>query len=403
MRIAINLFLTSPQSVTGAFVYIRNILPAILEADRENTYYIVGDAKTIKYFNLVCRKYRNVKYRVFDIRRDVFINPIRAGKKLIAKIRHDNQAREKIIAKEVNSYLQKNKITLYFSPSSAIFPRDLEDVKFVTTILDLQQEYLPENFSPNYLAQRKKDCAYSVDKSERLITISEYTKKTLIEKYDALPEKITVIYLAPAEIKNGPTTTSLPKEFILYPAAIWPHKNHRVLIEAMKILKNKFPNLHALCPGIVKSKALKQELESLTKSAGLENKVVFPGYIPDEELHAFYSQAKALIFPSAFEGFGIPIVEAFRFGLPVIASDNSSITEIVGKAGILVKTGDAESFANAIELVLTDNQIRNEMIRKGLERAKKFSWKNAAKETLAVFNPLLKNEPPNLLRGNRVV
>ena len=92
--------------------------------------------------------------------------------------------------------------------------------------------------------------------------------------------------------------------------------------------------------------------------------------------------------PSSFEGFGIPLVEAMQFGVPVIAADNTSIAEVVGNAGILVKTGDAEALAGAIEKVLTDKSLRDELIEKGHERAKIFSWEKAAKETLAVFNSI---------------
>lgn len=386
MKVAINLFLASPKSITGAFVYIEDILPALFTCDTSVTYYLLGHAETIEYFRSKYQyAYPNVKYRIFDIRRDVYTNPFRALLKLVAKMKKDNDLRERIIAKEVQTFFSKEKIDVYFSPSSVIYPRDVHDVKNVTTILDLQPEYFPENFTEKYLAERRRDALYATEHSERLIAISKYTKKTIEEKYGTDPKKISVIYFAPHEIKNTPTTITLPKEFIFYPAAVWPHKNHRILIKALGILKDRLPSLHVLCAGVIKRKELRQELEALIATEGLQGRVQFPGYIADGNLRLVYKKTKALVFPSSFEGFGIPLVEAFQFGVPVVAAENSSITEVVDGTGILVETGNAAALAEAIEKVVTDDRLRKEMIRKGHERAKMFSWDTAARETLAVF------------------
>ncbi|MCR4333513.1 MAG: glycosyltransferase family 4 protein [Patescibacteria group bacterium] len=385
MKIAVNLFLTSPKSVTGAFVYIQQILPALFKADEKNTYYLFGESESVDYFRLLYGHLPNVKYRVFGIKHDLVANPIRAIKKIVAKIRRDYRTRESIIAEEIRDVIRKETIDVYFSPASTVFPRGLDAVKKVTAIMDLQHEYFPENFSSAYLAKRRVDFAYAVEHSDRLIAISEYTKKSLVDKCAAAPDKITVIYFAPQEIKKGPTDFDFPKEFIFYPAALWPHKNHRVLIRALGILKDRFPSLHVVCAGTVKGGGFKKELELLAESEGLQGRVSFSGFLFGGNLYALFTKAKALVFPSAFEGFGIPLVEAFQLGLPVIAADNSSITEVVDGAGLLIKTGDAQDLASAIEKVLTDDHLRGELIRKGHERAKLFSWEKAAKETLAVF------------------
>jgi glycosyltransferase involved in cell wall biosynthesis len=388
MKIAVNLFLASPKSITGAFIYIEDILPALFRADSNNTYHLLGHADTIKYFKSLYKNLPNVKYRVFDIRRDIFVNPLRALMKLLAKVRGDNYSRENIIAREVKDFLKKGGIHVYFSPSQTIYPRGLDDTKHVTTILDLQFDYFPENFSTHYLEERRRDAKYAVDHSEKLIAISEYTKKTLRDKYNAPLGKMRVIYFAPHEIEDTPADITLPPEFVFYPAALWPHKNHAVLIRALSILKDRFPKLCVVCAGVVKKEKLKKELELMAESEGIKERILFPGYMFGGNLRLIYEKAKALVFPSAFEGFGIPLVEAMQFGVPVIAADNTSITEVVGNAGILVKTGDAEALAGAIEKVLTDKSLRDELIEKGHERAKIFSWEKAAKETLAVFNSI---------------
>lgn len=385
MKIAVNLFHTSPKSVTGAFVYIQQILPALFKADTGNRYYLFGESESIDYFRSLYENLPNVRFRVFGIKHDLLANPARAVKKLVAKVKRDYRTREKIIAGEIGKIIEKEGIDVYFSPASTLFPRGLDAVQKVTTIMDLQHEYFPENFSPSYLKQRKEDYQYAVDYSDRLIAISEYTKKSLQDKCGAAPEKITVIYFAPQEIKEGPTDFKTPEEFIFYPAALWPHKNHRVLIRALGILKDRFSSLHAVCAGMIKGGKFKKELESMAEAEGLQGRILFPGLLLDGNLHALFTRARALVFPSSFEGFGIPLLEAFQFGVPVIAADNSSIPEVVGDAGLLVRTGDAEALAEAIEKILTDTNLRNELIKKGYERAKLFSWEKAAKETLADF------------------
>lgn len=385
MKIAVNLFLTSPKSVTGAFVYIQQILPALFKADTKSTFYLFGESESVNYFRSLYGHLPNVRFHVFGIKRDLLVNPVRAVKKLWAKARHDYPTRENIIAGEIKNVIDKEGIEVYFSPASTVFPRGLDSVKKVTAIMDLQHEYFPENFPPSYLTQRKKDFQYAVDHSDRLIAISEYTKKSLLDKCAADPKKISVIYFAPQEIKKGPTDFGVPEEFVFFPAALWPHKNHRVLIKALGILKDRFPSLGAVCAGTIKGGDFKSKLELMVESEGLTGRVLFPGVLFNGNLHLLFTEAKALVFPSAFEGFGIPLVEAFQLGLPVIAADNSSITEVVGDAGILVKTDDVEALAEAIEKVLTDTDLRNELIKKGRERAKLFSWEKAAQETLEVF------------------
>lgn len=386
MKIAVNLFLTSPKSITGAFVYIQNILPVLFKANKENTYYLLGEPDTIEYFRLLYKDTPNVKFHVFNIRRDVFVNPVRAAKKLIAKIRHDYNSHENILSHEVNTILTKKKIDLYFSPASTIFPHGLNNIKKITTIMDLQHEYLPENFSSDYLKKRRKTFSYAIENSNHIIAISEYTKKTILEQYPNSLGKVSVVYFATQEIKNSPVNFNIPKEFLFYPAALWSHKNHRVLIQSLAILKDKFPSLHIVCAGLIKNKVLKHELETIAKSEGLNDRVHFPGILFGGDLRALYTQAKALVFPSSFEGFGIPLLEAFQFDLPVIATDNTSITEIVGDAGILVKTGDAQALADAISQIITNTKLRNELIQKGRERVKLFSWEKVAHETLKIFN-----------------
>jgi len=390
-KIAVNLLLTSPKSVTGSFVYIKNILEAIFAIDRENQYILIGSFVCLNFFKKKYSGLQNVSYQAVDIRKDLIFNSLRAMSKLAAKFRHDFSAKEKIIKYEVQKVIDDEGIEIFFCPSSAIFPIGLKSIKIVTTVLDLQHEYLPKNFSSNYLKRRENDCRNVVDYSDKIIAISNYTKQSLVEKYNANLDKIETIYLAPqASQKMMPSRLSLnlPDEYIFYPAAIWPHKNHKVIIGAVALLKSKFPNLHLVFSGSIKNGKLKEELDALTISCNLKDRVHFLGFVSDEYMPLIYERAKLFVYPSSFEGFGIPLVEAFNYGVPVIAAENTSIGEVVGTAGILVETGNVGAFADAIEKVLSDPDLGQDLIRRGYERAKDFSWTKAANKTLELFNSL---------------
>lgn len=395
MNVAVNLFLASPKSVTGAFIYIEDLLPRLFRANRTHTYHLLGQADTIAYFKSKYAGEPNVRFRVFDIRRDVWRNPARAAFKLLAKLRHDRALRERILAREVRRYLVGEKIALYFSPSQVIYPRGIafDTLAFVTTMLDIQFEYFPEYFSAAQLAARRNDARYAVEHSDRLIAISAYTKQTLTDRYGADPHTIRAIHLAPHETEEASASLALPETFVFYPAALWPHKNHRVLIDALAILKDEFPVLQVVFTGVTKRTELKRQLEEQAAGAGLRERVIFAGYCSGGDLRRIYTQTKALVFPSSFEGFGIPLVEGFLYGVPVIGANNTSIAEVVDGAGLLVPTGDAEALAGAIARVLTDETFRDELIRRGHERSKLFSWEKTAQETLDVFRDAVRTQP----------
>ena len=388
-NIAISLLSVSPQRATGSFIYIKNLLGNLFVSDDDNNYFLILNKDGYEYFKDKFSGYPNVKFQVLRISRDVFSSPLRAILKLIARAKKDDHAKEEILKKEIQYFVEKNKIDIVFYPFGVIYPAGLKNVKTVTTIFDIQHEYLSSNFPEKYLKRRKRDSIYAIRNSDRIIAISQFTKLSLMEKYGVDPDKVSVIYLAPQEqVVNHCSQLGLPDNFVFYPAAMWPHKNHKILIEAMSLLRLKFPDIHLIFTGPVKNKKLKEELVSLAVSCGLKDRTNFMGFVLDENMSLIYKKAKVLVFPSSFEGFGIPLVEAFSYGVPVIAADNTSISEIVGTAGILVETGNVQALAGAIEEVLSDDNFRQDLIKRGHERARDFSWAETARKTLDVFNCL---------------
>lgn len=391
-NIAISLLRISQKSPTGAFIYIQNLLDNIFEIDKENRYYLFLTSINNKYFKKRYKRYKNVEFKIIDIRHDLIFNPLKAFSKIIAKIKNSTPKKEKLLRKEVQDFVDKNNIDTFFFPSTIISPKEIKNVRTIITICDLQHEYFPENFSEQNLRQRKENYQYAVFNSDHIIAISDYTRKTIIEKYKIDPNKITAIHLGIGDVKNKTEykcSISLPKDFLFYPAAFWPHKNHKILIEALGKLKNEFPDLKLVFTGFnktIKNPKLRKEVEELIDFYKLSEKIIFLGYVLDQEMDCIYQKAKALVYPSSFEGFGLPILEAFKCGLPVIAADNTSISEVTGNAGLLFETNNLEIFVESIKKILLNQGLRETLITKGLSRVKNFSWENTAKKTLLLFN-----------------
>lgn len=390
-NIAINLLWLLRPNGAGSFTYIQNLLDNLFNIDKSNKYYLLINLYNYKYLKERYKKNKNVKLKTIDIRHDFIFNPVRAYLKLIAKIKNDDLRKEEIIKKEIQAFVNKKNIDTLFFPATIIYPRGIKNAKIIITIYDLQHEYFPENFSEKYLKYRKENYQYAALNSDHIIAISNYTKKTIVEKYKINPNKITTIYLGTDNKKNEEDTVSLPKNFLFYPATFWPHKNHKILIEALNKLKYEFPDLNLVFTGIIKNEKVKKEIDDLIKLYGLSKKVLFLGYIPDKQLNYIYQKARMLVFPSSFEGFGLPIVEAFKHELPVVAANNTSINEIVGDAGLLFETNNLEKLVECINKVLLNHDLREQLINKGRQKADTFTWENTAKKTLLVFNKAMTN------------
>ena len=379
--ILVNLFSFTPRSATGVFVYVDNLLRELVRLDNECTYWIVVREDMYRYLRNILGYRENVKFIVFG--KFAFFLP-----RVAARLLRKRSIVEAVMCKQFQEAINQYGIRLVFFPSGSLIPQGLHGVKTVVTLYDLQYEYFPENFPPQYLKTRREGNRNAALRSDHVLAISEFTKKTLIEKYGTDEGKITVTHLAPQTFPE-PEPTPLPGQFIFYPAGLWPHKNHLVLLRALIMLKDKFPALHLVLTGIDKWHEILKGLRREAERSGVADRINYLGHVRNGVLHYIYKNVAALVFPSGFEGFGVPLVEAFALGVPVIAADNTSIPEVIGGAGLLVPTGDVQALAGAIERVLTDQKLRSELIAKGYERAKLFSWEKTARETLSVFDNLI--------------
>jgi glycosyltransferase involved in cell wall biosynthesis len=261
--------------------------------------------------------------------------------------------------------------------------------KSATIIYDITFEAVPQFVDANNRRFLSKMVKRTAQKSDLIITISAHTKKELVNFYKLPPEKIVIAYpgvdlgtyyrRSDKEIKAVKYRYGLPDDYVLFVGNIEPRKNIGGLIDAYSQLPLELCKKHPLVL-VGASGWLTEEIFDKIDSAQKKGyPIVRPkGYVADEDMPAVYSAARALVFPSHYEGFGIPPVEAMACRVPVISADNSSLPEAVGDAALMVKSSDTKSIADAIERLLTNKSLQRELVAKGYEQAKKFSWSDSA-------------------------
>jgi glycosyltransferase involved in cell wall biosynthesis len=266
--------------------------------------------------------------------------------------------------------------------------------KVVSVIHDISYEHIPETFRVTERIRMKLSISQTARSADRVVVPSEYTRQDIIATYKVRSEKVHTVPLAAdetfmpitdrAELDRVALKYGLEPGFILGLGSIQPRKNLVRLIEAYSQLSERCSDIPSLV--LVGKKAwLFDESIKAARTLGTDGKVRFTGFAPQEDLPALYTLASCFVYPSYFEGFGIPPLEAMQCGTPVMAGDRTSIPEVVGDAGILVDPFDVSSISNGIERLLFDDQARNEFREKGFQRAATFSWKRTARETLNIL------------------
>jgi glycosyltransferase involved in cell wall biosynthesis len=281
-----------------------------------------------------------------------------------------------------------------FHATEHLLPR-FSSVRTVFTLHDLIFLFHPETHKPLNRWFLTLMMPRFLRAADAVIAVSECTKRDAVRFYGIPEEKITVIYegvnprfrpASPETIAAVRARYGLPEHFILYVGTIEPRKNLTALLEAFHHLLAT----HDLRLVIVGKKGwLYEGFFRRLRELGLEDRVIFTGYVPDEDLPAIYSAADLFVFPSLYEGFGLPVLEAMACGTPVICSNTSSLPEVAGDAALLVDPTDVRALAGAMERALTDEHLRSELMAKGLERARWFTWEKAAAKTLEVYRGVL--------------
>jgi len=266
----------------------------------------------------------------------------------------------------------------------------------VTTIHDLSFEHLPETFNRRSWMQLRLTVRGTARAASHVITDSIHSREDILRTYKLPPERVTVTHLAAssryrrvenaAEIRRVRDKFGIKGDYILAVGSIQPRKNIPRLIKAYAALLREWsfdPMPRLVIAG--KRAWLYEETIKAAESSAAKDNIVFTGYVPESDLPALYTDARCFIYPSYFEGFGIPPLESMRCGTPVITSDRTCFPEVVGDAGLMVDPFDERAIASAIVRLLTDTRLHEELRASGLKRAELFDWRETARLTLAVY------------------
>jgi glycosyltransferase involved in cell wall biosynthesis len=257
-------------------------------------------------------------------------------------------------------------------------------------LVDIQEKYYPEFFSRQDIWNRQYHYEASTKTANQVITISEFSKESIARHHNVPKNKINVIHLAADESFYRPLTRpvrsslQLPEHFIFYPANRWHHKNHDALLKALVVLKEKHD---AIIPCVFTGHDYENgyPLSRKIKEYGLEAQCRVIGYVSNDDLRYVYSKARLLCFPSLFEGFGMPLIEAMASGCPVVCSNATSLPEVAGDAALLFDPNDPSDMAGKIYAAWIDSGLRRKIAAAGKERSKLFSVTQMAARHIEVF------------------
>jgi glycosyltransferase involved in cell wall biosynthesis len=356
MRIGVNCYSLEPH-IGGLKQYFSTLFDWLFEHDTEN------------------------EYVLFYFRQNIGeLTKLRSDKWKAKAVLLDNQDQITVHLKNLD---------LYFCPFCVLWPRPVA-LPSVMTLVDIQEVFYPQFFSAADLHVREYHYPSSTRSADRVVTISEFSKSTFVEHHDISPEKIVVAHLcadpsyfrAP-EIQSPPPTPIPFARFVFFPANRWLHKNHDVLLRTLAVLNDRGVETNAVFTGFdvdggysISKKAAEYNVSQHVHSAG---------YVTVPQMAYLYQHAEMLVFPSLFEGFGMPPIEAMAAGCPVVVSTSTCLPEICGEAADYFDPNDPIALADAICRVRENPIKREELIQRGHAQAKLFSVERMARTHLEAF------------------
>jgi len=365
MRLAVNLRPWVPGKIGGMEIYVRNILARLLRRNARD-------------LESLCLLTTASNHGLVDF-----------GDPRICRVPFTG---EQPAADQAASILRQHRIDVLFCPLIDLEPRDATIPCFVT-IPDIQHEALPAMFDAGTLSLRRETYRAAVLLATGVFTLSAYSRRTIMDAYGVTGERVWVTGLdvddafrdPPSEEERASVRSlyGTSGRFLLYPAVTWPHKNHAVLLRALAAYNSSNAPIGLVLTGS-DAGAHDSVLHEIQRQ-GLETQVRMLGHIPQRDLACLYADALALVFPSLYEGFGLPILEAFHSGCPVICSNRASCPEIAGDAAVLVNPEDPGAIVEALVRLERSPADRDELMRRGRKRAAEFSWGRAEQTTYEVM------------------
>lgn len=392
MKIGVDARVLMDKYYSGVSEYAANLLNAIFALDSENDYKL--------FYNSFCNL--DGRFKPWN----------RANSQVIAS--HIPNKIFNYLGQKIFSYPKIDKelggVDVFLSPHFN-FTELSKDTKRIITVHDLSFLRYPEFFSVRKnIWHRALGVKKIIKKADLIIAVSENTKQDIIELVGIAPEKIKVIYSGNNVSKKDLTEdeknifnneaaeflakNNLTGRLVLYLGTIEPRKNISGLIAAYNELRdkdiksgaNKFSDLKLVLAGASGWKNKKIYTE--WRKSPYKNDIVFLGYISQKEKEILYNSAAVFVYPSYYEGFGFPPLEAMTYGLPVICSNISSLPEVVSDAALIINPFEIKEITEAMEMILSDEVLRQSFVKKGYERAKIFTWEKTAQEYLKTFKEL---------------
>jgi alpha-1,3-rhamnosyl/mannosyltransferase len=259
----------------------------------------------------------------------------------------------------------------------------------VLTVHDLQPFDMPDNFHPVKRAYIQRSIPRSVRKARLVITPSEFVRRGVIDRFDVAPDRVRAVSWgverpsAAVTVGEVQARYGLPRRWFVNNAVTWPHKNHDMLIRAFATVAAQEHDVMLVLTG--GEAQAEQQIRAQINRGGLRGRVRRTGRIRRDDMLAIVRGAVALTFPSRYEGFGLPVLEAMSLGTPVLAGDAASLPEVVDRAGKLLDPDDANAWSDAMLELLHDGDERERLTAAGLRRARAFSWTTTARDTLAAY------------------
>lgn len=366
MKIAIDARGANWYSGTGIGTYTRQILKYLMKYDQDNSYLLYWWGMN---YHEMCRD-------------NVTID--------LTSKKHHHFFEESYIPENLFS----NSVDIYHVPQNGVGIPSRKRCTYISTIHDLIPYIMPETVGRGYLKRFICEMPHIMQSSDYIITVSEYSKKDIIKIFDYPEDRIKVTPLAADEYFSPldkercraclKESYNITGDFVLYLGGFSPRKNVKSILVAFSRIYKELP-LDYKVVIIGPSRDDHCYLSGLCETLGISDRVVFTGYVPYEDLPYFYNACELFVYPSLYEGFGLPPLEAMSCRTPVIASSVSSIPEVVGDGALLINPFDTDDLKDAMTKMLTDDSLRNDIALKGYERSKDFSWDKTCLNTLKVY------------------
>ena len=383
MRIGIDIRLIG-QKRTGDEVVIFNLVKNLAEIDQTNEYFLFTNITDQKQLNIISTQIDILNKNNFKI------VSLPAKNKFIWNLW------------TLPKYLRQNPVDVYHT--QYITPWFVpKKIKIVTIVHDISFNFFPQFIKFSDLFFLKALIPISLKRSDKIVGVSQFTRDEIIKFYNINPEKVDYIYDAVGdEFLNSPAGEEvseekiaevrkkydLPEKFILYMGTLQPRKNIPQLVEAYAAIKNKLGGIKLVICGNRQANNFDKKIDETVAKNNLSEEVFFPGYIDEKDKRFVFAAAQAFVFPSLYEGFGIPVLEAMSQKIPVLASDIPSLKEIAGQGALYFDTTSIVDFSQKLYDICVNNDLRAELIQSGMARISFFSWKNSAQKMLAIYRKL---------------